>query len=71
VRSYADAEVLCQSVLEAWSSMANAETLQHFDGVEVKLVFFKQQVGCGTRQRRRGVPGCAAAARHRRALPTS
>ncbi|CAD6269688.1 unnamed protein product [Miscanthus lutarioriparius] len=24
--------------------MANAETLQHFDGVEVKLMFFKQQV---------------------------
>jgi hypothetical protein len=41
---YADAEVLSQSVLEAWSSMANAEMLQHFDGIKVKLVFFKQQV---------------------------
>ena len=43
VRGYADAEVLRQSVLEAWSSMANAETQQHFDGVEVKfyLVFLK------------------------------
>jgi len=44
VRGYTDAEVLHQLVLEAWSPMANAETLQHFDGVEVKLMFFKQQV---------------------------
>jgi len=43
VRGYADVEVLRQSVLEARSSMANAETQQHFDGVEVKfyLVFLK------------------------------
>ena len=44
MRGYTDAEVLHQLVLEAWSPMANAETLQHFDGVEVKLMFFKQQV---------------------------
>ena len=43
MRGYADAEVLRQSVLEAWSSMANAETQQHFDDVKVKfyLVFLK------------------------------
>ena len=43
VRGYVDVEVLHQSVLEAWSSMANAETQQHFDDVKVKfyLVFLK------------------------------
>jgi hypothetical protein len=45
VHGNADAEVSRQSMLEAWSSMANARDTSHFNGVKAKLmVFLNQQV---------------------------
>lgn len=55
---YVDAEVSRQSVLEVWTSMSNAGTPQHYDGVGVP----QTAGGSRTRRRRRGVPGCTVAA---------